>query len=1191
MTLRFGGGRYEVRAFVGEGAQGRVWRAHDVERGDDVALKALLRREPDDLLRLKNEFRMLSDLRHPNLIRLYDLVVDEREAFFTMELLDGVDFVTHARGPERVGAPGPLDAAGVARLRAALAQLLEGLQSLHAAGRLHRDVKPSNVLVTPEGRLVLLDFGLSSERRLAPFEGAGIVGTIAYMAPELVWGEPMSPAADWHSVGVMLFEALTGQLPFDGHGLDVLLRKRHQPPPSVRDLCPDTPADLDRLAIALMQPVATERPDAHEVRRLLGLAAETLPPLPTPSVSSVYEAPFFGRDEEQRRLSAALDGPLPLTLHVHGVSGIGKSSMLLQFLDRLEDAGGCVVLRGRCYPQEAVPFKALDSLLDLLSRFLCGLRRTLVESLLPERTGALLRVFPVLGRVDAVCRRDEGAGAEPEPHETRRQAFAALRDLLGGIARWRRLVLWIDDLQWGDLDSAFLLHTLMHGPDAPPLLLLLSYRSEDRAESPVLAALPAPDRTLELGPLSLEALRALALAVLGAEADATRAEAIARESAGSPFLACELARHFAARRATAGIATVVDERVRGLDPPARRLLEVVAVAGGPCGRRVAARAAGLGTALPDAFSTLRHACLLRHSDAGDDVRLETYHDRIREAVVAALEPSALRERHLALARALEAASGADPLALVQHYIGGGDAPRARAAAVRAAERAYGALAFDQAARLFGLALDLAPGADERPRLLRGRAEALRQGGRGGEAGAAYAEAAASLARQAGSFVGAGGDILALQRLASEQYLRSGHLEQGLDMLRLVLDRVGEPFPATPGRALGALVVHRLRLAVRGLGHRPREESEVPPALLARLDACWTAAVGLVWVDPIRSADFHGRHTRMALDAGEPTRVVRALCTEAAFHAATGGDKARQRARRALALARRLGAGLGDPLSEGLTAVCAAGYHYFSGEFADGFRHSELAAEVLRTRCTGVAWELTNAHIFGMWSLAHRADVQALAARVPAILAESAERGDRLATVSLAAGIPTALRLLAADRPDEALRTAEDALAQWPAIGFQLPHYYGLVSAVLASLYRGDAEGAWRRLEGGWPALRAARLLDFQLVRCELTLLRARCALRRRDRAEAARCTRRLAGEDAAWVKPWVAVLEAGLAAAAGDGRATATRLETAAARFDAAGMPVLAEAARVRRGDGAAALRARGVADPAAFAAMLMPLP
>src|SRR5689334_10222061 len=202
-------GRFQLLERLGGGGMGVVYAAHDQALDRRVALKTLRCADPAAIYRFKAEFRSLVDVAHPNLVTLHELTMAAGEWFFTMELVKGSNFLSWVRRP----AP---------RLRIALLQLAEGLSALHAAGKLHRDIKPSNVLVNGEGRVVVLDFGLVTElvpRERQPWD-LQFAGTPHYMAPEVLGGEAASPASDWYSVGVMLYEALTGCVAFrDGDPL------------------------------------------------------------------------------------------------------------------------------------------------------------------------------------------------------------------------------------------------------------------------------------------------------------------------------------------------------------------------------------------------------------------------------------------------------------------------------------------------------------------------------------------------------------------------------------------------------------------------------------------------------------------------------------------------------------------------------------------------------------------------------------------------------------------------------------------------------------------------------------------------------------------------------------------------------------------------------------------------------------
>ena len=194
----------------------------------------------------------------------------------------------------------------------------------------------------------------------------------------------------------------------------------------------------------------------------------------------------MGRGAEMVDLRRALDDVIEkkraVSVVVHGESGVGKSSLARRFLDRVKENERALVLSGRCYEREAVPYKAFDEVIDTLSRRLARLPREEALALLPSRMGALAQLFPARGRVPVVA---EAAGApDRDPHERRRSAFVALRELLRKVCALHDLIIAIDDLQWTDADSLSLLAALLRGPDAPPFLLVVTMRSGEAATNP-----------------------------------------------------------------------------------------------------------------------------------------------------------------------------------------------------------------------------------------------------------------------------------------------------------------------------------------------------------------------------------------------------------------------------------------------------------------------------------------------------------------------------------------------------------------------------------------------------------------------------------------------------------------------------------------------------------------------------------
>jgi hypothetical protein len=1170
---------------------GVVWRAWDRKRGREVALKTLQGGDAATLSRFKQEFRALADVAHPNLVALYELGAEGETWFFTMELIHGVDFRAYVCG--ETGGPAAPDAG---RLRAALRQLAAGVWALHAAGQLHRDIKPGNVLVTREGRVVLLDFGLAGELDVEGLHHSAeeqILGAVAYMAPEQAACQPLSPASDWYSVGVLLYEALTGRRPFLGPPLQVLQDKQQRDPPPPRALAPDVPEDLDALCVALLHRDPRARPSGAEILARLGGAPVGRTPLPAPRP----EVLLLGRNRQLEALEQAFAGVQQrrtVTACIHGCSGLGKSALVQHFLHRLRKRDGVVVLAGRCYEREAVPFKVLDPLVDALSRHLGRLPVAEAQALLPRDVAALGRVFPVLLEVETIRNAprppavpDEAAGAlphepaVPDPQELRRRAFAALRELLARLGDRRLVVLAIDDLQWGDADSAALLAELLRPPDAPPLLLLGCYRTEDAATSPFLRAflplLRRADAVREHHDIVVEALRpedaeALAVARLGV-ADPARevhARAIAREAAGNPFLVLELAQYVLggavlAEGAEVTLDQVLGARVAALPAEARALVEVVAVAGQPLRQRNACQAAGLPGEEREAPALLRAARLLRRTGPNEQDLIETYHDRIRETLVAQLAPAALREHHRRLAQVLEGAADTDPEILAAHFAGAGDSEKAGACYARAAGRAAEALAFDRAAALYRRALELRPGSPADERGLRAQlGDVLASAGRGDEAAREYFAAAA----------GAGAaEALELRSRAAKQLLLSGDIDEGLRTLHEVLAAVDLRLTHKPGWALLALLLRRVQVRLRGLGFQERPVEQVAAGELTRIDVAWTAALSLSRINPVASADLQARHLLLALRAGEPYRVARALALEA-MHAETVSRRRWRRSQRLLEAAAALSVRTDHPHTHGLVSLAAGFAAQAQGRWRAAQAAYERAEQIFRDSCRDVAWELHTAQSQCSIALLSLGELAELRRRLPAHIREAQERGS-LHGWTNANGFLRPLMCLIDDDLEGARRELANYRAHLPRRGVLLQHVMGLLAEAQVKLYGGTGRQAWQRFRRREALLRRSLFLRFPLVRILVRELRARCALAAAAESavpgpllrEAERDARRLERERVPWAVAHARLLRAAVATSRGD-RPSAIRLAAEAVRgFDAADMALYAAAARRRQGE------------------------
>ncbi len=1182
---------YEITAVLGEGGMGIVYRASDLRRGVTVAIKTIRHVDNNSIYRFKQEFRALLGIAHPNLVMLHELISDGRDWFIVMEYVEGVDVLAYVRdgtGSAIVGEPPrPLggDPGAVDRLRSAFRQVAVGLIAVHRSGKLHRDLKPSNVLVTREGRVVVMDFGLATRGRpddRDPSTRGDLLGTPAYMAPEQAAGSEATEASDWYCVGSMLFEAITGRLPFQGGPLQILMEKQREEPPPPRSLDPAAPEDLDRLCVDLLGRDPSRRPTGGSFLDRLAPPTPAKPGATTAHGPRDDEVAFIGRESHRAALADARGGLArggPVVVFIRGPSGVGKSALVQGYLDGLSRE--VLVLSGRCHERESVPYKALDSLIDALGRHLRRLTDPEVRELLPRDVASLAGVFPSLRRVEAIAAASARGPVVPDPQELRRRSYAAFRELLARIGDRRDLALWIDDLQWGDLDSLSVLSEVLRPPDPPNFLLLCSYRSEEAEGNPFLQGLRevgradgVDHRDLDVGPLSMDEAADLARHWLGEVGPGWRAGEIARESGGNPFFVAELARASRAGRpglaATGGLDEVLWSRMVDLPADAMGLLRAVAISGGPLPAAVARLCLDHGGDERSALAVLRAGRMVRAAGAGspaDGERIETYHDRVRESVVGHMTAGERADCHRRLALAYEATGSSESEAVGGHFLAGGEPEKASAHLIEAARRAVATLAFDKSATLFRLAIGLKPPGDAATRSLRiALGDALANAGRGAEA--------------AGEYLGAsdgddGDESLELRRKAAMQWLISGHIDRGLATMRSVLRGVGLSFPATPRRALLSLLARRGILRLRGLGFRERGAAEIPAAELTRVDVCWSAGVGLGNVDWVRGADFQARGLLLALRAGDPVRIGRALAVEAA-QSATGGVRLAGRTAGLLARAGELSADAGQPYESGMVALAAGVSSYLEGRWEDALRSCDRAEATFRGRCTGVAWELDTAHAYALWALSHLGRWEELALRFPVLIAEARERGDLYAEMNLSTYILAIVRL-AADRPEEAGQEVRRVMAQWSREGYHVQHNDQVWASILVELYRGDGAAAWDSITRHWPTLARSLLPRVQFIRVAMLGVRGRCALAAAGGAgdptrgpwlgSAGRDAARLEREGLAWASAQARMIRAGLASLQGRRDRVASHLREARDLFVESDMGVCAAVAGWRLGE------------------------
>lgn len=1201
-------GNYEVLRRVGAGGLGVVYQARD-PRGHHVAIKILRVSSPGRIANLKSEFRSVADLSHPGLCSVYELAVSEACAFMAMEFVDGVDFCSFVRrspglaelptGSSLVTLPSVVAAGALdfERLRAALRALAEAVHALHESGRLHRDLKPSNILVEQTGRVVLVDFGLLDD-------GSGMsagpsAGTPAFMAPEQAAGLPAEPASDWYAFGVTLFLALTGELPVGRPG-DALRESLDAVRPSRRTT--EVPADLDDLCVALLRTEPRARPTGAQILRALGKVDSS------DETALGWSAPrpvFLGRTAELAALHADLakvEARGSVVRWICGGSGMGKTALLRQFLSQAEAMEHPpLLLRGRCFACEAVPYKAVDAVVEALAVHLAGQNGEPRAVVAPEVGSAeLAAMFPSLAGLLHTDTRVEPAVADL--NELRTRAFSALRELVRSLCELAPVVVAVDDLQWGDADSAQLVRALVAAPGIEGLMFVGTFREGQEAQSPFLRELSGSllmdaARVLQLQALTAGDALALARACVGTSVE--RAEFIAAESSGSPFFIETLARYQepASAPEEQSLEQVVLARVGRLPVGPRRLLELVSVAAQSINLGDAFAVAALGADALPSLRELLSSSLLRAAGFGELDGLEVYHDRIREVVVGSLAASERVAYHRSLALTLEA-RGAAPEQLAEHFMAAGEVETAVTYALQAAERALKSMAFDRAAHFYELVAESRARPRARVGICIAQANALINAGRCAEAGRVLLDAAVESDPQL---------ALELRRRAAEQLLVAGRVDEGRDVLHSVATAIGLSFPATPRAAMARM---SLRLAQLGLSRtvfEPLRKNDDQEQL--RLATAFAAARGLSAYDMARGAFFSVETLRLALRAGDPVIGARSLAAVGSTLAYGGSKPLVYWGSALLRNAERIARETKDASLLASVRVHQGIATMTAGRWTDALAVLEPALQTLKREATGYQHERGYGEMTVLLALEALGRWTEVEQRAALCLSEGEATGNLYLRVQ--ASLYLAQCSLIRDVPSEAPRMIR-ALEAWPAAedGFLFQHWLGVRASVCHALYCDEPERAHELLEQAWPQLRSSGLLAITFVRIFATQLRAGATLalaarspsRRRQLLERAHDhASALAREKLPIGVAAAAVARAGHASQTGNRAGAVTALAQAASTFRREGMRTHAActeralaALSGREGEARVEqvereLRAQGIANPAAWSRVRVP--
>jgi len=533
MTETLLANRYKIMDKIGEGGMGIVWWVFDVVEQREVALKQFYKKEYSNVsttqkdklaletipttqrervristmttgtteedLHFKQEFRTMVKLKHPNIVNVFDYgVLENGDDYITMEIVPGQELRDILKERQ-------LDFEEIYRI---LIQTCQVLNFIHSRLMVHRDIKPANIRITPEGNVKLMDFGLMEQMGL-PSNGE-ITGTVIYLPPEVAKGGIIDARSDLYSLGVMVYELVTGQLPFTSKKpLDIIRQHIETPPIPPCQIREDTPEELEEIILKLLAKDQNERyqTTAELINDLVQFTDEKIAIETFEQRKSYLNcSELIGREKELQRLRDAFS----LTRQGKGQSifiaapaGVGKTRLIQEFKLKVQLAE-VPFMQGECFEQGMATYQpladAFKSLLPLTKK-----------DILDKYGSVLVKVIPELSK--------EGYEPAPKLDEVgeRVRLFEQVTGWLKEVSRVSPIVICIEDLHWSDFATLELLNACIRGLQDYRIMIVGTFRDDEVEPTSIIFQTVEEEITqlLKLSTLNQDNVQSLIKGMLG----------------------------------------------------------------------------------------------------------------------------------------------------------------------------------------------------------------------------------------------------------------------------------------------------------------------------------------------------------------------------------------------------------------------------------------------------------------------------------------------------------------------------------------------------------------------------------------------------------------------------------------------------------------------------------------------------
>lgn len=799
MTEGLFNNRYRIENELGRGAMGTIYRARDTLLDRPVALKVITSSQLTDenRNRLLSEAKAAAKLNHPNIVAVYDAGEEDQTPYIVMELVEGGSLFD--KKPESLG-----------EILSITHQICAALEHAHQHGIVHRDLKPENVLRNGNGMIKLNDFGMAHSFSNRISSDGVLLGTVYYIAPETIQGRVIDGRADLYALGVMLYEWLTGNLPFTAEDpVAVISQHLYAPivPPHIYS--PQIPPVLEDLTLRLLSKQPEDRPESASAVDgiLLGISEVEgggVPISPTYRLDRVVRGKLVGREKELAQGRAIWQQVLTGTGHVllvSGEPGIGKTRFVRELVANATITGGrCLV--GECFSEGGAPYEPFAPMV----------RETIGESSkkkpeLPEYVlSDLIKITPGLESLlsSAPARQSMDASSEQQ------HIFESVVYWLNTLAQDNPVLLFFDDIHWGDSATLLLIRHLAHRLNNQRVFIVLSYREielrdEDLANTVLHELLRDHLATrIKLTRFSSHETGEMIATMLtpAGKIDPELIDAIHQETEGNPFFIEEVCKSLLEEGllcfergewVSPGIEDIaipqsvrltVQSRLARLPVGAQEVLRLAAIIGREFEFDILRRACEKDEEqIIDALEISERAQIIRELKKGGSSNLKFAFEHALIPATLRDEISGLRRQkyHRRVAEAVQEIHPDDYETLSYHYEECGDAESALENYLKAGERALSIYANKEALDYLNKALELQKTDTSQAEIYAGIAEASFRLGQREKAETAF-EKAVDLYRAKGDFE----RMSVLYAAAARAVWYMGEVKQGLEICRLGL---------------------------------------------------------------------------------------------------------------------------------------------------------------------------------------------------------------------------------------------------------------------------------------------------------------------------------------------------------------------------------------------------------------------